>query len=138
MAGKSKSPRKPSDRPTFGLASEELRAICSALVDETLGWPGVTTRSMFGGIMLYREQLPFAFLPRTRKMMEEDGIWLKFQVLPAATRKQLSAEARIVDQVMQRGNPDKTGPRWVGLLVQGPSDVHHALRWLEKAHGAAR
>ena len=137
MAAKSKQ-RKPRDRPVFQTASEELRAISSALVAEMMGWPGVTSRSMFGGILLYRATLPFALLPRTRKMMEKDGLWLKFHSISTALRRQLDAEIRIVDPVTPHTAKDAGGPRWVGLVVGGTEDIHLALRWLGEAYTAAR
>jgi hypothetical protein len=137
MAAKSKQ-RKPRDRAVFQAASEELRAISSALAAEMIGWPGVTSRAMFGGILLYRDKLPFALLPRTRKMMEKDGLWLKFHSISPALRRQLDAEIRIVDPVTPHTTKDASGPRWVGLVVGGTDDVHLALRWLGEAYTAAR
>jgi hypothetical protein len=138
MTPKDRSAHRASTRPPFLPASEELRAICSALIEEASQWPGVTTRSMFGGILLYREKLPFGFLPRTRKLMEQDGLWLKFQSMSAAQRKKLMAEPRIVAAVANHTKEEiRDGPQWMGLLVTGPADVNSAVQWLGEAHTAA-
>lgn len=137
MTAKSTSAGNRQYRPVFQPASEELRAISAALVDEVRGWPGVTTRAMFGGTMLYRARLPFALLPQTKKMMEPDGLWLKFHTVSASLGRKLAAESRIVESAHQTTKDNKE-PKWVGLVVSGPSDVHHALRWLGEAHEAAR
>jgi hypothetical protein len=126
------------DRGVFSPASEELQAISAALLAEVAGWPQVSARPMFGGTMLYREQLPFAFLPRTKKMMVQDGLWLKFHTVSDARRRKLSADPHILDQVMMRESRKEGSPRWMGLVVEGPSDVQRALAWLGEAHAAAR
>lgn len=126
-----------AERGVFSAASEELQAISAALLAEASTWPQVSSRSMFGGTMLYREQLPFAFLPRTRKMMVQDGIWLKFHILTPARRRKLSGDPRILDQVMVHEKSKPGSVRWMGLVVQGSSDVNNAIAWLGEAHRAA-
>lgn len=100
------------------------------LAGEVTGWPGVTTRPMFGLTAVYRKEAIFAVLPKTRGM--ESGNSLAFKI-PEATlrmRKRLQADGRIQETMMQKA-------RWFVFEMGSDADLRGALRWLNEAYEAA-
>lgn len=67
--------------------SEAMRRTFSLLAEEVRGWPGVTTKLMFGFRAVYRNGVIFAMLPDKRSLEVADAIaykaggeWKAFEV----------------------------------------------------------
>ena len=74
-------------RPKLPPVSEEMRRTFALLAEEVGGWPGVSTRLMFGFRAVYREGVIFAMLPDKRSLEVADAIsykvgeeWRAFEV----------------------------------------------------------
>ena len=120
--------------------SEAMRGWAEALRREVECWPGVTLKSAFGMIMVYRKGVVFAALPRTRALFEDDAILLKFNRESPAEMKRIAAEARFIPGTMEQRHQNKSkggeGRRWRIFLVRADADVHIAIEWLSEAYRA--
>ena len=65
-----------------------MKHACALLAQEVSGWPGVTTRLMFGFRAVYREGVVFAMLPDKRSLeiansiaYKDGGTWKSFEVV---------------------------------------------------------
>lgn len=118
--------------------SEAMRGWAEALRREVESWPGVTLRSAFGMIMVYRKGVVFAALPRTRALFEDDAILLKFNRETPALTKRIAAEPRFTPGTMEQRHENKKkggeGRRWRIFLTRSDADVHIAIEWLSEAY----
>jgi hypothetical protein len=71
-------------RPRLEKVTEEMKAWSAMLAGEVAGWPGVNSRPMFGLTALYRNDVIFAVLPKTRGM--ESGNSLAFRIPETSPR----------------------------------------------------
>src|SRR6202035_6049717 len=68
-------------RPTLPRISDEMRQWSTMLGGEISGWPGVTTRPMFGLLGYYRNKTIFAALPVTRAIGTPNAIIFKIKAM---------------------------------------------------------
>jgi len=78
-----KSKQKNSKRPKLLRISEETKQWSAMLEHELLGWPGVSSRPMFGFMAIYRNDTIFAGLPRSRALLTPNSIIFKVDPMPA-------------------------------------------------------
>ncbi len=88
--------------------SEQMKRAFALLAEEVGGWPGVSTRLMFGMRATYREGVVFGMIPDKRS----------FQVVDAIAHK--------------------AGGKWVAFEVKGDEGIAKALVVLERAYRAVR
>jgi len=121
--------------------SEPMRAWTEALRREVESWPGVTVKSAFGMLMVYRKGVVFAALPRTRALFEDDAVLLKFNRETPALTKRIAAQPRFVPGTMEQRHQNKRkggeGRRWRIFLMRADADIHIAIEWLAEAHRLA-
>jgi hypothetical protein len=101
------------------------------LAGEVAGWPGVNGRPMFGLTALYRNDVIFAVLPKTRGMESGNSLAFKIPQASERMRKRLEADGRIEQTMMQKA-------RWFVFEMGSDADVRGALGWLNLAYEAAR
>ncbi len=125
---KTKAATKASARAASLLvpASEDLKEWAALLGSELVTWPGVRTKLSFGMMSYYRKKRIFAMLPKTRAMMSENSILVKFHRENTETRK-----ART-----QLREHDARG--WVSFELTTEKALGAALRWLELAYRMAK
>jgi hypothetical protein len=119
-----------SPRPRLPVVSEEMKAWAAALVEELAGWPGVTSRPMFGLTAFYRGKQIFAVLPRTRGMGSPSSAAFKLSKAGPRVLARLRREERISTTVMQAS-------RWFVFELATDQDLKGALEWLGRAYEAA-
>ena len=121
--------------------SEAMRGWAEALRREVESWRGVTLKSAFGMIMVYRKGVVFAALPRTRALFEDDAILLKFNRETPRLSSRIAAEPRFMAGTMEQRHQNKRkggeGRRWRIFLMRADADVHIAIEWLSEAHRLA-
>jgi hypothetical protein len=117
-------------RPRMPVVSEAMKAWAAALAEELRGWPGVTSRPMFGLIALYRGKQIFAALPRTRGMGSPSSVAFKLSKAGPRVLARLRGEERISTSVMQAS-------RWFVFELASDRDLKDALEWLGRAYAAA-
>lgn len=127
-----KSKQKASNRPKMLRISEEMKQWSAMLENELRGWPGVSSRPMFGFIGMYRENAIFAALPRSRAMVTPNSIIFRFDPMPAELSKR-AQEDRRVD--FERRAP---GARWFSFALSSTDDLRDALWWLDQAYRKAK
>ena len=94
-------------------------------------WPGVSTKPMFGFVSFYRGRNIFAALPKTRAMHSANSIIFKLRRTSRQELEKLRRDPRA--KVSEKGTAG-----WQSLEVASPSDLKHALGWLDRAYRAAR
>jgi hypothetical protein len=99
---------KKEDRPKLPPVSEGMRRTFALLAEELAGWPGVSTKLMFGFRAVYREGVVFAMLPDKRSL----------EVLDAIAYKE--------------------GSKWVSFEMKGEDGIGGALRVLRAAYEEGR
>lgn len=107
-----------------------MKAWSAALAGETADWPQLKARSFFGFTGLYRKDLMFAVLPRTRAFEHPDALAFRLETPTASLRRQLSDDPRVSAQEIRN-------PRWFAFTLSSDADLHDALEWLGRAHAAA-
>jgi hypothetical protein len=121
--------------------SEAMRGWTEALRRELESWPGVTLKNAFGMWMVYRKDVVFAALPRTRALFEDDAILLKFNRETPAQIKRIAAEPRFTSGTMEQRHQNKRkggeGRRWRIFLMRADADMHMAIEWLAEAYRVA-
>jgi hypothetical protein len=92
-------------RPKLPAVSEHMRHIAAMLVQETLGWPGVRVRPMFGMRALYRGTAIFGMLPDKRALESPNAIAYKlpggaakWHLIELETEQDLSAALACLDK----------------------------------------
>ena len=129
----SKKPRaKRASMPKFFAVDEEMKHRASLLEGELKGWPGVTTKPMFGMVSFFRKGAIFAAVPRTRTLRSPQSIILKFDPMPAALQEKRAAEARLT-----RDAPGP-GAGWHAFELSSENDIKDALWWLNAAYELAK
>ena len=117
--------------PKLPKASEEMKAWSAALGAEIAQWPQVELRSFFGFTALYRRDLIFGVLPRTRAMGTSNALAFKLESAGPKIRARLENDPRMGFTLMQR-------KRWYTFELSSDADLHDALDWLGRAYEAAR
>jgi hypothetical protein len=129
---KSKKPRaKRASMPKFFAVDEEMKHRASLLEGELRGWPGVTTKPMFGMVSFFRRSAIFAAVPRTRTLRSPQSIILKFDPMPPSLAGKMAAEARLT-----RDAPGP-GAGWHAFELSSENDIKDALWWLNQAYELA-
>jgi hypothetical protein len=127
-----KPQQKNSKRPKLLRISEEMKQWSAILEEELRGWPGVSSRPMFGFMGIYRDNTIFAGLPRSRAMVTPNSIIFKFDPMPAELSKRAHEDPRID---FERGAP---GERWFSFALSSADDLRDALWWLDQAYRKAK
>ena len=122
-------PAQPS-RPRLPAVSEEMKSWSAALAGEIGGWPEVELRSFFGFTAVYRRDLIFAALPRTRAMETANSLAFKLETAGPKIQARLQQDARIGFTLMHR-------KRWFTFEISSDADLHDALDWLGRAYQVA-
>jgi hypothetical protein len=107
-----------------------MRSWSSALAEEVAQWPGSTARSFFGFTALYRGEMMFGAVPRTRSFGTGNLLGFRIDSLPTRLKSKIQKDHRI-------GFIDKNNTRWFTFELSCDSDVHEALDWLGEAYQAA-
>ncbi len=118
-------------RPKLLRISEEVRRWSGLLEQELAGWPGVTSRPMFGFAGFYRDGAIFAGLPRTRALETPSSIILKFDPMPPELARRAGKDPRI-------GGVKESGARWYSFELRSENDLRDALWWLNRAYEEAK
>ncbi len=110
--------------------SDEMVVWSGLLAAEVAGWPGVTTKPMFGLTALYRGKEIFAALPKTRGMGSANAVAFKVVGAPAKVMTQMKRDARIQETTMG-------SVKWFVFEMESEEDLRGALEWLGVAYEAA-
>ncbi len=102
----------------------------AALAEEVESWPQVSLCAFFGFTALYRRKKIFALLPRTRGFETASSLAFKLEFPQARVLTKLQQDLRLGSTEMQKTN-------WFTFALSTSSDLHDALRWIEKAYTAA-
>jgi len=121
--------RKGRGRPRLTRVSEEMKRLAELLEAETLAWPNVTSRPMFGLNGIYRGSNIFAVLPRTRAMDVPDSIAFRLLKRPRNIIDELRNDERIVASTSEA--------KWISFAMESDSEIHAALKWLALAYRQA-
>lgn len=108
-----------------------MKAWSAALAGEIADWPQVELRSFFGFTALYRSNLIFAALPRTRAMGTSNSLAFKLESAGPKIQARLEKDPRMGFTLIQRKN-------WYTFELSSDADLHDALDWLALAYEAAR
>lgn len=119
-----------AQRPVLSPISDQMRAWSSPLAAEVAQWPDCTTRSFFGFTALYRGELMFGAVPRTRSFGKGNLLGFRIDNLSSRLKSKVEKDQHI-------GFIDKKNTRWFTFDLSGDSDVHKALDWLAEAYEAA-
>ena len=125
-----RSDRRGAKRPRLPAVSDEMKAWSAALATELAGWPGVSSKPMFGFHALYRGKQIFAILPRTRGMDTPNSLAFKLEKAAPRVLERLRGESRIQTTVMRAS-------RWFVFALSCDADLRDALDWLGRAYRAA-
>jgi hypothetical protein len=111
--------------------SEQMQAWSAALAAEFNDWPQVTQKSFFGFTALYRGEVMFGILPRTRGIFNENSVAFRFDKISRTTRAFMEKDRRVAAF-------DKSKTRWFTFQLSSDADLHEAMGYLGKAFDAAR
>jgi hypothetical protein len=111
--------------------SDEMVVWSSLLAAEVAGWPGVTTKPMFGLTALYRVNEIFAALPKTRGMGSANAVAFKVVGAPAKVMGQMKRDKRIQETTMGSA-------KWFVFEMESDGDLRGVLEWLAVAYEGAR
>lgn len=126
-------PKPPiSKRPKLLRVSEEMKQWSTLLEQELGGWPGVTSRPMFGLVGFYRRGVIFAALPRTRALSTSNSIIFRFDPMPPQLLRRAKKDPRIA---WERKAP---GARWYSFELNSADELSDVLWWLNQAYEKAR
>lgn len=118
-------------RPKFPALSEEMRHWSAMLSTELNSWPRITTKSMFGLLSYYREQIIFAALPQTRGFNSCCSFILRFNPMPPTLLKRAQSDPRMDT------NTRLPGKGWFSFRLNFETDLRDALYWLNQAYEEA-
>jgi TfoX/Sxy family transcriptional regulator of competence genes len=104
-----------TSRAKFARISEEMRRLSVLLEEELLQWPDVSARSMFGMRAMYRGEIIFALLPKTKMIERSNAIACKF------------AGSQI----------NRKGKQWQLFHMENEKSLAEALQILHQAHHKA-
>jgi hypothetical protein len=113
--------------PSLIKISNEMVVWSGLLAAEVAGWPGVTTRPMFGLTALYRGKEIFAALPKTRGMGSANAVAFKVVGAPAKVMGQMKRDARIQETTMGSA-------KWFVFEMESDGDLRGVLAWLGVAY----
>lgn len=99
--------------------------------EELAGWPGVTSRPMFGMMAFYRKGTVFAALPRTRCFNTPRSVAFKLCRRTPQVLKLLEADPLIA-------RPFRENASWISMELQDEKDLSDALTWFSRAYQGAR
>lgn len=122
--------------------TEAMRGWTEALSREIENWPGIAVKNAFGMRLVYRNNVVFAALPRTRALYREDAILVKFASESPALMRKIAAEKRFAAGTMEDRRTTKAkagsqGRRWRLFLMREDADVHRAMEWIAQAYRLA-
>ena len=118
-------------RPKLPPASEEMKQWSAMLQQELSGWPGVTSRPMFGLTSFYRNGAIFAALPHTRAVRTPNSLIIKFDPMPRKLLERAGKNPSLA------GDGEAPGKRWYSFEINSADDLRDALWWLNHAYHAA-
>ena len=124
MKRPTKTERRP--RPKMPRIPEEMRQWSDLLLREILGWPGVSSRPMFGMTAVYRGNAIFGVLPRTRAMDTPYSVSFKILLRNPSLKKRLEADLRIL--------PSTRDAKWISFELQSGEDLPDAIHWFARAY----
>jgi hypothetical protein len=107
-----------------------MKAWSAALGAEIAEWPQVDLRSFFGFTALYRRDLIFAVLPRTRAMGTSNSLAFKLESAGPKIQARLEKHPRMGFTLVRH-------QRWYTFELFSDADLHDALDWLGQAYEAA-
>jgi hypothetical protein len=111
------------ERPKMPPVSEEMKQWSAMLGKEVGGWPGVSSRPMFGMQGIYRDKKIFGGLPVTRGFDTPNSVIFRFDPVPPDLEQRALKDSRITP-----------GKRWFSLDVRSAEDLRDALWWLNQAY----
>ena len=127
---KKSTKKKPANpRPKLQRASDEIKQFARLLENEILGWPGVTSRPMFGLTGLYHSKKIFAVLPRTRTMDSPNSIAFRLLKRSSDVTAKMKNDERVVIPTPEA--------KWISFVVESETDINDALQWLALAYDEA-
>lgn len=135
---KRNTPAPPSPRrtrtthPAFVPISEEMKQWSAMLTSELIGWPNISTKSMFGFFFFYRRGKVFAALPRTRGFDSPSTLIFKFDAMPPALHRRAQNDGRM------DANTKASSKGWFSFRMDSEADLHDALWWLNHAYEATK
>jgi hypothetical protein len=112
------------------LVTEEMKAWAAALAGEVETWPQVRSRVFFGFTALYRTDVMFALLPRTRTLDPPNSVAFKLEAAGPCVLAQARRDPRI-------GSGEMRKARWFTFALSAEVDLRDALQWLMRAHQVA-
>jgi hypothetical protein len=127
-----KTSPEPRKRPSFPLISDDMKHWSAMLQAEMSGWPGISTRSMFGFVFYYCRGTVFAALPLTRGFDSPSSLVFKFDSMPANLRKRTKADTRIAASMKA------SSKGWLSFELSSEGDLREALFWLNRCYEAAK
>lgn len=116
-------------RESLSSISDQMQAWCAALAAELKDWPQITLKPFFGFTALYRGQMMFGLLPRTRSIFKSNAVAFRFDKASRATRALIEKDQRIAAF-------DKDKTRWFTFQLSSGADLHDALDYLGRAFDA--
>lgn len=125
-------PRTKSARPKLVPISDEMKQWSAMLAQELTGWPGVSSRPMFGFLGFYRKSAIFAALPHTRGVGTPNSFMFRFAAMPTELREKAKQSRRL--RLGER-SPDA---KWYIFELGSEGDLRDALWWLNQAYEAAK
>jgi len=102
------------------------------LAAELNSLPGVTTKSMFGMLAIYRKDAIFAALPQTRGFSTSSSLIVKFNPMPPKLLKRATEDARMDTHTRIPGKG------WYTFELSSEGDLRDALWWLSQAYELAK
>ena len=125
IMGASQKPRRQMHR-----ISDEMKIWSAMLAAEVTEWPGVTTKHFFGSTALYRKEVIFGAVPRTRGLNSSNSLIVKMASLTPRVLARLEKDVHIQETVMQNA-------RWFSYEMEADGDLRGALEWLGEAYEGA-
>jgi len=117
---------KPPDSEKLPPLSEQMKAWSAALSAELRDWPQITQKAFFGFTALYRGEIMFGLLPRTRSIFRGNAVAFRFDRPSRAIRTRIEKDPRIAAF-------DKDRTRWFTFELSHDTDLHDALDYLATA-----
>ena len=111
--------------------SEEMRHWSALLETELAAWPAISAKPLFGVLAYFRGPSMFAAIPRTKSFGHGNSLVVKFKPMPPVLTKRAKEDKRL-DTSQLSGNG------WLMFEINSDADLHDALWWIHKAHGATK
>ena len=110
--------------------SPQMEQFATLLATEILTWPNASTKPMFGMTALYRGNVMFGALPKTKTLWTKDSVMFKLANPPKICVHNLK-DARIISS-------GKDGHKWHSFEMTEPEDLRDALNWFAIAYDHAK